>query len=29
MFFHPPRNVETTVFARLPDEFRTATSENE
>ena len=24
MFFQPPRDLETTVFARLPDEYRRA-----
>lgn len=29
MFFHPPRDVATTIFARLPEAFRTATPGNE
>ncbi len=29
MFFHPPRDVPTTVFARLPDELRRDNADNE
>ena len=29
MFFHPPRDLTTSVFARLPDEFRKADPDNE
>ncbi len=29
MFFQPPRDLETTVFARLPDEYRRAAPDNE
>ncbi len=29
MFFHPPRDVSTTVFARLPDELRGDNAKNE
>ena len=29
MFFHPPRDVSTTVFAQLPDELRGDNVENE
>ena len=29
MFFHPPKDLETRVFARLPDEFRKADPNNE
>ncbi|MGI4955058.1 MAG: SMP-30/gluconolactonase/LRE family protein, partial [Janthinobacterium lividum] len=29
MFFHPPKDVPTTVFARLPDELRGENADNE
>ncbi|MFC7397337.1 SMP-30/gluconolactonase/LRE family protein [Chelatococcus sp. GCM10030263] len=29
MFFHPPKDVQTTVFATLPDELKTADATNE
>ena len=29
MFFHPPKDLSTSVFARLPEEFRKADSNNE
>jgi gluconolactonase len=29
LFFHPPKDLETRVFARLPDEFRKADPNNE
>ena len=29
MFFHPPKDIPTTLFARLPDELRGSNDDNE